>query len=430
MDVSIESNETKSQVIDILQGDSVGSSDSDHSSILWWQGFTKQSERGVLLKVQNERQSSNESDVTELLLYATVEEDGGALPSTPPSSSPAHGEPRSGPFGDREIIPAFRFHALPLCSRKLQYVQQASRLCTPPPEKGEAFFVPDDLKELEAAMKRRKISSAFEAATKQRRKSKAKGGEGVAKAMASLERSNSQLGIAKFPLKERNPSVPAVKVQRASLTRASTDGSLCYTAEVNKPTSRPSTAMGGKRSSLHRAESAYLPREGSILSNGTGEISDQNKAALSKIVMAGMRVHGLQQRRKATREISQSAPTKAFSTPNEGGPDIAGEDEYKLVYHQTLKAATFAFRAHANVKAIGQEAMRDVVDRLLDVFCADPLRPAGNPDFLTPGLPTCSQEHDNPFDAPSSSALEHSGFGCSTPITKKRKAPDHIHDPG
>ena len=50
-------------------------------------------------------------------------------------------------------------------------------------------------------------------------------------------------------------------------------------------------------------------------------------------------------------------------------------DEYKLIYHQTFKAASFAFRARWATQTISQSIMRQVVDQLLDLFFTDPFGP-------------------------------------------------------
>ena len=48
-----------------------------------------------------------------------------------------------------------------------------------------------------------------------------------------------------------------------------------------------------------------------------------------------------------------------------------GEDEYKLIYHRTLQAASFALRREMGTKIVGQERVREVVDALLGMFCGD-----------------------------------------------------------
>jgi hypothetical protein len=54
--------------------------------------------------------------------------------------------------------------------------------------------------------------------------------------------------------------------------------------------------------------------------------------------MAGMRLYGLQSRKKTER--SQGSPIVLDETAPGA---ISQDDEYKLVYHQTYKGAVFAF---------------------------------------------------------------------------------------
>jgi hypothetical protein len=55
------------------------------------------------------------------------------------------------------------------------------------------------------------------------------------------------------------------------------------------------------------------------------------------------------------------------------------DEEYKLIYHQTYKAAVFAFRR--NIQSTNlyaePEKLRDTVDELLALFCGDPLSSSG-----------------------------------------------------
>lgn len=51
------------------------------------------------------------------------------------------------------------------------------------------------------------------------------------------------------------------------------------------------------------------------------------------------------------------------------------DEEYKLIYHQTYKATVFAFRRDIESRDLGKEieGVRDTVDKLLAIFCSDPL---------------------------------------------------------
>ena len=195
-----------------------------------------------------------------------------------------------------------------------------------------------------------------------------------------------------------------------------------YIPDASRPVSRTTSLTGPKRSSLRRVESAYSVPEGSVISHVGNSISEQNRTALSKIVMAGMRLHGLQQRKKPADEVSYGGLSRRSSMLTGIRTDQDKEDEYKVIYHQTLKAAMFAFRNHVNSKLINQEAIRDMVDRLLDMFCSDPLSSTGGIVLTPNGLQV---DAANPFDLPSSSqqaTTNHPGWG--TPPTRKRKTSD------
>ena len=65
------------------------------------------------------------------------------------------------------------------------------------------------------------------------------------------------------------------------------------------------------------------------------------------------------------------------------------DEEYKLIYHQVFKGTCFAFRKHIAVVNFQPiiENIQDTVDKLLAVFCNDPLgKDTGyDDDKLTPG---------------------------------------------
>lgn len=155
------------------------------------------------------------------------------------------------------------------------------------------------------------------------------------------------------------------------------------------------------------------------MSDSNNEILEQNKSQLAKIIMTGMRLHGLQQRKRPNTATSRPGHSRSSSTIPQFAEQPNGDDEYKLVYHQTHKAVMFAFRAHCNTKIIGQDAMRDVVDQMLHHFCTDPLIPSPAIDSFVVG-----KAEENPFDPPSSSAPMGDSQVWCTPLTKKRKVND------
>jgi hypothetical protein len=74
-------------------------------------------------------------------------------------------------------------------------------------------------------------------------------------------------------------------------------------------------------------------------------IETRNKEALSRVVMAAMRMHGLQQRKKNRSRRGSAAPAvEAVSklTEEAAAEEVAKDEEFKLIYHQTYKSAALA----------------------------------------------------------------------------------------
>ena len=396
---------------------------SDKPEQPWWASPVGQSDRGILLKVEDKGAEDLKHPLaTEILLYAAVKTNKPVLPTPPTSSSPGPEDNNSFYRTPNSTTQSLKLYALPLSSDILERAQKFTGLASPLPDgNSHAYFLPDSTFEEEPKSRRRKMSSLFDDATKQRRKAKGKGGESVAQAMANIDRPASQHGIlqpSQNVVDTHNQKIPKDGVQRTALSRSTSVGSY-QTLDHSRPVSRSGALPGVKRSSLHRVESAYSPRETSIASDMDNITTEQNKLALSKVIMAGMRLHGLQQRKKPSKDVSKGGPSRRASTVGVIAIDEDGEDEYKLVYHQTFKAATFAFRDHLSIRIISQDAMRDIVDRLLDVFCTNPI--SQHHDLLL-GSSDLQDHMSNPFDLPSSSAQAITNLeDCSTPATKKRK---------
>lgn len=385
----------------------------------WWKCPSGQSDLGVLVRVEGEEKAGPKRlQATELLFYAASEQRQATLPTPPASSSPGPGATDA----SASLSPSIKLYALPLCSDILKHARVDHGLRSPPPEReGHAHFLPRFDKKADTTTKKRKIASVFDDATRQRRKLQRRGGESVAHRMAGLEASLLVPSLP-GPLERSNSSKsqPPTNIvnQRAGLARASTFSTLPSNSH-SRSTSHSGTLH--KRSSLQRVETYNTT--GSIASETENTISEQNKAALSKVIMAGMRLHGLQSKRKPTKEASQTALSRCSSISAGILTEQGGEDEYKLVYHQTLKAALFAFRNTCATQAISQDTMRDVVDRLLDIFCVDP-ESSSLPlnGFASGPVAPTPLEAPNPFDAPSSSAQAAAQEPIwSTPTTKKRK---------
>ena len=348
----------------------------DASCEQWWEKLGKQSDQGILLKIEHDEGATEGRRIaTELLLYAAVYSKSVGLPTPPASSSPAPTSESLEPLPNGQRV--IKFYALPLSSKIFDRVADFAGIVTPPPEDPKyskpACFLPygwhRSQGEQKVHQKRQSLSALFDDASQKRRKLKGRGGESVAQVMAGIHCPISQNAYSQDTAceKEQQPvrSAQEPRVGKGLSRRSSTMSNT--EPDLTRAAPRPGALANGKRSSLHRVESALSPRDSPALSELDDSISNQNKAALSKIVMAGMRLYGLQQKKRKS-ERDQTSGDRA-DLPGE--PEA--EDEYKLVYHQTLKAATFALRKQFSDQVIAQIALRDVVDRFLDLFCIDPM---------------------------------------------------------
>ena len=431
-DVFTTNLDTETWLGDHLLGAPQEEDGSEQPLFRWWENTSGQSNIGILLQVNGEIEIGRYgARVTELLLYAALPRHVGQGASgilTPPrSSSPVadHGESLDGLNGS---LPIVNIYALPLRSDHIFSLQAPLH---PPTSSSEgstheyAQFLPSPTEDdpHPKGRKRLHLDSLFHDATHQAKRSKKRGGESVAKAMASLDKSHSQAREQPTLQTEATSSGTQVsssvtlgkaRLQRnGGLSRAHSLGSLRDLQQI-RPTSRGS-AVPSRRSTLSRMASVGAFQSSSPALDSLDGIEQQNKTALSRVVMAGMRMYGLQQKKKSDHSRAGSeTPLSAGLTPTIGSiPD--GEDEYKLVYHQTYKAASFAFRQHISVTAIGQETMRDMVDRILEMFCVDPLEESQRSDVPQQGFGDMEPIQYGAFDAPSAS--------CAIEIPSVRAGP-------
>ena len=391
----------------------------------WWSHFGGQSENGILVRVETENEERElRNVVTEVLLYAAVTKNSPAMPTPPASSSPAplDEDPEDALNQGGKTAKVF---ALPICSNVIGSAKKSMEFCPPTPTEfqstGQACFLSHtyDLARVTqpAPQKRQSISTLFEDSRKKRRNFKGRGGESISQAMASMDRLPSQHGL---PEKQEESQPPQTDLRRQSLSRASSMASVAG-PEYPRPVSRSGPLANSKRSSLHRVESAISPRASLTPFDADGSFTQQNKGALTKVVMAGMRLHGLQQKKRPL-NMSQLPGQETLRTEIHGA-SYEAENEYKLVYHQTFKAAVFTFRKHLDALLISQETMRDVVDRLLTTFCTDPMAVDRVPDGSEyQGFEANNgQPYSSPFDKPSSQArFSNVANGWNTPTVKKR----------
>lgn len=385
LDVWTQNERTEKWLSESLLHDwKIKEDDNIESAGPWWFRPVQQSDSGILLRVEDRARNTTslEGKVTEVLIYAALPKDSkseASLPTPPGSSSPNAGQ--DGGVSNR-IIQDIRIYALPLCSTNSATADDirglAPTTCYDKSSDVEACFLnpslPHQVSTFTSPRKRQRISTMFEDATYKRKRLMKHGGDRISKAMATLNDAvftNEKLtGLNLRQVKDATLTGQTkdnfgVEPPRAVLLCSSNTSSL-QEDEPSRPPSRRGPLVNTKRSSLTRVESiASVGETSHILKSNT--IEQQNKSTLTKIVMTGMRIYGFKQRKKSmkprVKPEMKDNPIREQSRPEEE------EEDYKLVYHQTFKAASFAFRTHMSWKIINQEVLRDVVDSLLGIFC-------------------------------------------------------------
>ncbi|KAL8799325.1 MAG: hypothetical protein Q9182_005969 [Xanthomendoza sp. 2 TL-2023] len=362
-----------------------GSRDEEtRDSASWWGRSGRQSEHAVLLGVDGCQDGSG-LEITQILLYAAATntlQEGHASPSPPASSSSLTD------FRVHKAGSALRLYALPLSSKVYHTLNRAPinpptspqdfhYISSPPSASTQPIEIPPS--------KRPRIESLFEDATENRRLQKKRGGEGIAKAMAAMDNRMAMPALLSAssiePIQAKRKKTP---MTRGPLLRATTTGSINAPLPANhlesqhpRP-SRRATLTNHRRSSLHQVSNAVSPSPSSDVPpanltsiKNNNDIESQNKTSLSRIILAGMRMYGFQQQQHRKKSIGH-LDTQSQLSGMRGGAE-GNEDEYKIIYHQTFKASSFAFRHHWTKTVLGQGMLRDTVDVFLGRFCHDPV---------------------------------------------------------
>lgn len=351
------------------------SADSGDSSG-WWETARQDSDLGVLVGVESRgpQVEGKQSRITELLFYASRTQPGHAkLPTPPPTSSTLD-------TGPAAKTPVLSVHALLLSSDLLH--DPTANGPTPPDSPTEAeqdvepvffpqsYLPPTEVINEPPVRKRRSAAEAFDEASERRKKARRRGGEGVIAAAAP----------------KAETQVPSLKHRRsASNTQPTPLQTRPLSRSPSIASSRPTTAgaQTAKRSSL-----AHMQTQSTVEAN---LIEAKNKDFISRIVMAGMRLHGLSQSKSRNKHRTESAAASPAvdSSFDELEVERRQDEEFKLIYHQTYKGTCFAFRATVGAQMLQPcaEQVRETVDKFLTIFCGDPLAaglPAGE-DKVTPG---------------------------------------------
>ncbi|KAL8867882.1 MAG: hypothetical protein Q9174_005372 [Haloplaca sp. 1 TL-2023] len=375
LDVWTDNGKSKERLHQCL----IDETEADHNggNIAWWARSGGQSEHGILVGVkdQSNETTANGLEITEVLIYAAHASPQSApdsLPTPPESSSPGHEVARA-PKGD--VGSSIRLYALPLSSKIFGALEHPSiDPSTAPLPSADHFHylsLPYEPFEQRPASgntrKRPKIETIFQDAAQARRQHKKQGGQGISKAMAGLDQ---------MPKDTTSVTNEGSSAKRAPLSRAATTGSFAPLPLAKQATARPQSSRrmtqtsSRPQSSLRRVDSILSPSidesHSPIPEDTSTEIEQQNKASLSRIIMTGMRMYGLQQQRKKS-----MSGASAWDTQSLASTSTSGQDEYKAVYHQTFKAVAFAFRRCWKDSVVRQEKMRDTVDVFLEKFCGE-----------------------------------------------------------
>ncbi|KJX98954.1 hypothetical protein TI39_contig380g00026 [Zymoseptoria brevis] len=419
LSVSTAVNATESWFSKILLGNRNG------QQTTWWQSARTESPLGILVEVDNDKSAAHMlagRRVTELLFYAARDASSHEQqPLTPPKSSPESNL-------DSEPSPRLRLYALPLCSEL-----HVSDL-TPPPSPGRqaddvvATFLASPSKPAEVinrppVRKRKSAADAFDEATERKRQARRQGGAGISAAAAS----GINTDMAAHPSLKHRRSISnthSVPLQSRPLSRSPSIASN-HSFGVREP----SVPAANRKSTLSRMQSAP-----SVVTSPASSTEQKNKDYIAKVVMAGMRLYGLVQMKTRKSRANSAAASPALDTSFE---DLENErkqsEEYKLIYHQAFKGTCLAFRkqiADSSLQ-IHTEALRATVDRLLAVFCNDPLTleaeedddnftPGGRKLFGSSALP--GSEKGNPFV----NAFMGNGSKSNTPSLSKTAMRDNF----
>ncbi|KAL8823717.1 MAG: hypothetical protein Q9191_005610 [Dirinaria sp. TL-2023a] len=404
--------------------------DSDEGSHIarepWWERPQRQSDLGILVKTEEDLSDTDTASLTapratELLFYAAAlpRPNIEGLPTPPRSSSPIQSQFDASSRSD--VGQQLRLYALPISHNvDLKGGLRSSSVSSICPGEGGSPTLQQrglDPAHRPSSPKRRKLSNVFDSATQQRRRLKGHGGERISKAMAlasdsSISNSNPALPPSEMTapsIEQRDESAHSYNPDRPSLSRATSIASL-PSVEPPQPGSRQSSFAPNKRSSLYRVESvASGMRSPSLTADSENSIEQQNRTSLSRTVMAGMRIYGLQQRK---------SPAKPSDAPPDTRPE---EEEYKLIYHQTFKAASFVFRSQFSLKQVPPDVVREVVDRLLSMFCTDPLSKSVEENTTHTFGSQDAEKRLNPFDESKTAGGAVKLATQAMPLSKKEK---------
>jgi len=364
---------------------------------------------GLLVSVDGTPVKKTGAATSDLLIYGVLSSATScARPPTPPHSSPSdvNGQTITPPNKPYEL----RIYAAPLSTSLLT---QAQAFPSPPQtSEGErvstqAEFLPDISS---PSPKRKRVATLFEVAAQHHRRVRQRGGEAVSQLMATSRPSSSSQNLQSLRVKrepeDEQPSLPSFDRIAARRSRSVSIG-----ANLHRPGSRlgaratPSVSADPQKrtptpnpfldSSSHRGLQQAQPPSGlsaSLEESHTVSSSPpksmeaviaENKNLITRTILTGMRLYGFHRSntRASTKPASGDDPeaSNATPTPETPAPGASAEDEeFKLMYHATYKAAVFALRKYLKDSATGSPPIileknkaMTCIDELLRLFCED-----------------------------------------------------------
>jgi hypothetical protein len=253
---------------------------------------------------------------------------------------------------------------------------------------GGAEFLPD-IQELglfggQDHLQSTKVNSVFDQAAERRKGVRRRGGESVAALASKIDSANVLKPYKKLkapPKAQTSTQVVQGVYDHSAKPVTEDDAHPNFHRRHSRSESissdiRPGSRKGNsfapvKRSSLSRISS--FNNEDPVCS-----AEERNKAAISRVVMVGMRLHGYEQTTKSAASVNGlKSPTADSTEPHlDNIQDEKARGEYKLVYHQAYRATICTFRRHMQNEDLHLHkvtSIQETVDKLLAILCTDPL---------------------------------------------------------
>ncbi|KAL7270893.1 hypothetical protein RUND412_006382 [Rhizina undulata] len=176
------------------------------------------------------------------------------------------------------------------------------------------------------------------------------------------------------PTRSRRPSVSvAVKGRRASQSQSQSQSTISRRNSIHEreresqSLSRPVSSSSSMTTTAKALAFGEKDSGKEGLKEEVGEVEARNRELLAKIVLAGMKSSGIRDYRSRARSVKFE--DGAGAEKENLAVAEREKEEYKGLYHMTVRAAVFALRGVMNKQEVKTETMKSVVDRLLGVFC-------------------------------------------------------------